>query len=338
MLKSIIQFKIYDQLPYIILGTKIQINCFVSNFPPFCWEKIQQTQNMKELALLQWSDFQENRSTYYQNVRLSLDFSDVTLACEDDEGFTIEAHRFVLASGSSFFQRLLSRKKTSEHPHPLIFLTGMRRNHLEAVMDFLYLGETRVQQTELLEFLQAAQTLGVTGLLQQNHQKNSTENAAEKVEVTNQEAISQDLLVKEESDQINTNTLIEQTQPETTTSNLPEIQHNLEHVKENIYYSASLDLNLDYSRMTQSVPKAKARSHHLPGSSRRAPYWRHFSTSGRKAGCLLGGCKTPTVSMGKAGGRANNFAIKEHLRRNHKEAWAEYAQKKEEKEVEEDVE
>ena len=292
-----------------------------------------QAMNMTDLAFLQWSDFQENRSTYFQNARSSLEFSDVTLACEDNGGF-IEAHRFVLASESSFFQRLLSSSRTSQHPYPLIFLTGMLRNHLEAVVDFLYMGECRVEQTNLLDFLQAAQTLGVTGLLQQNNQRTSNENVCDIEKVADHNKTSQHLVVKEEMEHINTNmlTLIGQEDFETTSK----VSENLQHAKENIYHSKSLDLNLDYSKMDQTVTESKAIRTQLPGSRRRASYWSHFSMTGKKATCLLGGCKTPLVSLGKdqaqggkAGGRANNFSLTMHLRRNHKETWMEYEQEKE---------
>ena len=31
----------------------------------------------------------------------------------------------------------------------------------------------------------------------------------------------------------------------------------------------------------------------------KASYWKHFDRLGNKAHCLLGGCKTPIVSLGK---------------------------------------
>ena len=292
--------------------------------------------NMKELSFLQWRDFQENRSTYFQNARSSLDFTDVTLACDDKETFTIEAHRFVLASGSSFFQQLLSSSRTSQHPHPLIFLTGMRRTHLEAIVDFLYMGETRVEQNELLEFLQFAQTLGVTGILQQNNPITSTEVVSDIEQVANHNKTSHNFVVEKEMEHINTSMLdlIGQADSETTL-NVSKLEENLQHVKENIHNSKSLDLNLDYFKMAQTVTKAKVRrsqsQSQLAGTRKRTSYWSHFTIKGQKATCLLVGCKTPLVFMGKdeAWGRANNVSLTMHLRRNHKETWMEYEPVKE---------
>ena len=111
--------------------------------------------------MLQWSDFQENLSASVGNIRAGTDFCDVTLACED-ESDTVAAHRIVLSSGSSFFDRIL--RKTSSHPQPLVFLPGLRKHHLDSILGFLYLGWARVPHEELLDFLSAARLLGVRGL------------------------------------------------------------------------------------------------------------------------------------------------------------------------------
>ena len=43
----------------------------------------------------------------YKRMRKATDFSDITLACED--GRQIYAHRIILASSSSFFQKVLTK-------------------------------------------------------------------------------------------------------------------------------------------------------------------------------------------------------------------------------------
>lgn len=113
--------------------------------------------------MLQWSDFKENLSSSVGNIQARTDFCDVTLACED-ESDTVSAHRIVLSSGSSFFDRIL--RKTSSHPQPLVFLPGLKKHHLDSILAFLYLGWARVPQEELLDFLSAARLLGVRGLEQ----------------------------------------------------------------------------------------------------------------------------------------------------------------------------
>ena len=73
----------------------------------------------------------------------------------------IEAHKVILAASSNFFRDLL---KQSHHPHPLLYLRGVRGVHLSAVVDFMYLGEVNVVQEELNDFLKAAEELQLKGL------------------------------------------------------------------------------------------------------------------------------------------------------------------------------
>ena len=128
----------------------------------------------KESLVLMWSDFQRNVTDSYQNVRQSQDFSDVTLACDDDDEL-VETHRVILAAGSSFFQQILTKKKMG-HPHPLLYLAGVKRAHLESILEFLYCGQARLPRDQLNGFLETARTLGVKGLqeeeeIQENQNK-----------------------------------------------------------------------------------------------------------------------------------------------------------------------
>ena len=119
--------------------------------------------NQDKFVNLVWSSFYTNVPKTFEDVRASQEFSDITLAC-DDEGL-VEAHKMILASGSTFFQKLLSAGRFRSNPSPIIFLKGVKVWQLEAVMDFLYSGETRVRQGELNSFLELAQQLGIVGLM-----------------------------------------------------------------------------------------------------------------------------------------------------------------------------
>ena len=82
------------------------------------------------------------------------------MACED--GQQVEAHKVILAASSPFFQKLLRRSK---HPHPLIYMRGMKYEDLLAIVDFLYLGEANVYQENLDSFLAIAEELQLKGLM-----------------------------------------------------------------------------------------------------------------------------------------------------------------------------
>merc|ERR1712208_122620 len=93
-------------------------------------------------------------------LREDNDFVDVTLVCED--GQQVEAHKVILASSSPFFQKMLGRNK---HPHPLIYLRGIKSVDLLAILEFLYRGEANVFQENLDSFLAIAEEFQLKGLM-----------------------------------------------------------------------------------------------------------------------------------------------------------------------------
>ena len=124
---------------------------------------------MSEKLCLRWNDFQENVNTAFQSLREDNEFADVTLACED--GQQIQAHKVILASCSPLFKNLLQRSK---HPHPLIYLRGIKSQDLVAIVDFLYCGEANVYQENLDSFLAIAEEFDLKGFLGQNNDQNTT--------------------------------------------------------------------------------------------------------------------------------------------------------------------
>ena len=126
----------------------------------------------EEKLCLKWNDFQENAISAFGTLREDREFADVTLACED--GQQVEAHKVILASSSPFFLNLLRRNK---HPHPLIYMRGLKSEDLVAMIDFLYFGEANVYQENLDSFLAVAEELQLKGLM-----GSGAEEEAEKVE------------------------------------------------------------------------------------------------------------------------------------------------------------
>ena len=112
-----------------------------------------------EKLCLKWNDFQSLVQVSFGDLRTDTDFTDVTLACEDQ---SIKAHKVVLSTSSPFFKKLL---KTHSHPQPLIYMKGMKSRSLTAIIDFLYLGEANVYQEELDSFFALAEELQLRGLV-----------------------------------------------------------------------------------------------------------------------------------------------------------------------------
>ena len=112
-----------------------------------------------EVLCLQWNEFQTNLRSSLKDLRNSVDFSDVTLVCED--GQWLDAHRVILASSSAFFKDLLLK---INQPHPVIFMRALTHATLATMMNFIYLGEAEVRKEKLDDFLSLAGELGVKGM------------------------------------------------------------------------------------------------------------------------------------------------------------------------------
>ena len=107
---------------------------------------------MEEKLSVQWADFQNNISTCFGELRRGNDFADVTLACEDRD---FEVHKLILSASSPFFKALLQRG--NKQAHPMIYMRGVQAKDLEALVDFIYLGEAKIQQENLESFLAVAE-------------------------------------------------------------------------------------------------------------------------------------------------------------------------------------
>ena len=118
-----------------------------------------------EKLSLKWNDFQNLLQVSFGELRTDNDFTDVTLACEDQ---SIKAHKVVLSTCSPFFKKLLN---THSHPQPLIYMKGMKASSLTAIIDFLYLGEANIFQEELDSFFALAEELQLRGLVGNSEEK-----------------------------------------------------------------------------------------------------------------------------------------------------------------------
>ena len=105
-------------------------------------------------------DFQTENANFMKQLRLKQDFTDVTLVADDG---LVRSHKVVLAAGSSVFQDLLGgvlRDQTC----PCIILWGVKKKHLDLLLDFFYLGETDMAEDDLQIFLELSNRLGLVGL------------------------------------------------------------------------------------------------------------------------------------------------------------------------------
>jgi len=109
---------------------------------------------------LNLNDFGTSIRTAWEELRQQNDFCDVTLACE---GKQIEAHKVILSGFSPVFKDLL---KQNTHPHPLLYLRGVKYCELVNILDFIYQGEISIEQEQLNSFVDICREFQIKGLAQ----------------------------------------------------------------------------------------------------------------------------------------------------------------------------
>ena len=98
----------------------------------------QQTTNFK------WKTHGKKTSNAFTSIFNQNDFADVTLVCEDQTQLT--AHKVVLGACSPVLRDILLN---NPHPHPLIYLSGVKQYEMQSILQFMYLGETAIAQDRI---------------------------------------------------------------------------------------------------------------------------------------------------------------------------------------------
>ena len=106
-----------------------------------------------ESTVLQWKNYTPTASEAFERLYEDLDFTDVTIACEDNK--KIEAHKVILNMCSSLFGNIL---KDNPNPHPLIYLQGVIIEDLILLKTFMYKGKATVLKKQLDSFMKLSKT------------------------------------------------------------------------------------------------------------------------------------------------------------------------------------
>ena len=112
---------------------------------------------MEDQFSFRWSEFDLQRNIELREIRDNRELFDVTLACDDDQ---IGAHKLILSAGSKFFQKVL---KNLHSNNPFLFIRGCKLRDLNSILDFMYFGETTVEQADIQQFVNLAQDLEIKG-------------------------------------------------------------------------------------------------------------------------------------------------------------------------------
>ena len=110
-----------------------------------------------------WENFERDASKRNRKLLDDTNFTDVTLAC--DEG-KFETHKVILSSSSPVLEQILV---ANAKQHPLIYLRKVKYSCLKSLIQFIYLGQTEIDQTELQDFIDLGKELEIKGLNQDQH-------------------------------------------------------------------------------------------------------------------------------------------------------------------------
>ena len=96
-----------------------------------------------------------------KELMINEDFSDVTIVTEDKKH--IKAHNNILSACSSVFKDLLKKEKGEILMNAIqkIYLRGIQFTEMEAIMQFIYLGEATFSAERIDELIAVAKSLEI---------------------------------------------------------------------------------------------------------------------------------------------------------------------------------
>ena len=96
---------------------------------------------------------------YESQQKMRNKYCDVTLVGGDNR--KIEAHKVILSGASLFFSNMLQGEN---HPHPLIFMRGVKHEVLKAMLDYIYSGEAQLEKENVESFVKLSTEVELFGL------------------------------------------------------------------------------------------------------------------------------------------------------------------------------
>ena len=97
-------------------------------------------QSRQKGDLLNWKGHKSNLSDFLSSLRITKQFADVTLVCDNKQ--EISAHKVVLGACSPMLATILSHHSNEENA--TIYLDGVDLSDMQTLMDFIYLGQASV--------------------------------------------------------------------------------------------------------------------------------------------------------------------------------------------------
>ena len=129
---------------------------------------------MEGLKYMQWDSHTDHFRRLLQELIITNNFADVTLVCEDQSIF--RAHRNILSAGSQVLKDifLFEDKLKIGSQQSVVHLRGVNKEEMQAILEYIYLGETTFPEDGTNTFLLAATGLGLKDCTEKRMQMEKT--------------------------------------------------------------------------------------------------------------------------------------------------------------------
>ena len=168
---------------------------------------------------MQWDSHTDHVRSLLQDLMITNNFADVTLVCEDL--IMLRVHRNILSAGSEVLRDifLFEDKNQLGGRQSVVHLRGIKAALMQAILEYIYLGETSIPLDETSDFLLAAESLGVRDCIEKTSKNDNDDlNSTNEQNLNSLESITQeDFSLSDDNDQREANLLI-------TSGNLRRIQ------------------------------------------------------------------------------------------------------------------
>ena len=206
---------------------------------------------------LAWNDFASNAAQAFVGLRTDSEFSDVTLACDDDT--MLKAHKVVLASCSPVFRKLFQQYN---HPNPLIILRGLNKNQLENIIDYAYFGQIDVELSDLDTYLKVAEEFKLKGLTNlgtsgDNPTQDVKDNTEKIIETKDNGNLNGSIVEHKNKDLINIDTKEEEIREKVSNNNDNEIEQKRHSSDEQREVKISKKLKLEENEIDESFTSSR---------------------------------------------------------------------------------
>ena len=110
----------------------------------------------KKECNISWKTYSDHLRNMLHDMISSNELTDVTLVSDDKR--QMKAHKVVLSACSAVFKSII---KNIPQNSSVIYLRGIQHQEMESILEFMYLGEAKLQQDRLQEFLNVVNDLEI---------------------------------------------------------------------------------------------------------------------------------------------------------------------------------